>query len=159
MRAAHLRLGKLWQYDRDVVHHGKLNRYSLVFKVKKFTLAPLDLKDVHNDQLKMKKFCDGVIGKKDIIEKAERKEAISDKSQNTNDPMDYKDVFNKAPEGLPPLQSIEHQIDLVPSATIPNCPAYRSNQEETKELQRQVDELLQKGYIRESLSPCVVPVL
>ncbi|XP_012487913.1 uncharacterized protein LOC105801126 [Gossypium raimondii] len=159
MHAAHLRLGKLWQYDRDVVHHGKLNHYSLVFKGKKFTLAPLDPKDVHNDQLKMKKFCDGVIGKKDIIEKAERKEAISDKGQNTNDPIDYKDVFNKAPKDLPPLQGIEHQIDLGPSATIPNCLAYQSNPEETKELQRQVDELLQKGYIRESLSPCVVPVL
>ena len=32
-------------------------------------------------------------------------------------------------------------------------------QEETKEIQRQVQELLEKGYIRESLSPCVVPIL
>jgi hypothetical protein len=47
----------------------------------------------------------------------------------------------------------------VPGASIPNCPAYRSNPEETKELQRQVDELMTKGYIRESMSPCVVPVL
>ena len=28
-----------------------------------------------------------------------------------------------------------------------------------KEIQRQVDELLQKGFVRESLSPCSVPVL
>ena len=35
----------------------------------------------------------------------------------------------------------------------------RCNSEETKELQRQVEELLEKGYIRESLSPCAVPVL
>ncbi|KAG8472926.1 hypothetical protein CXB51_034753 [Gossypium anomalum] len=44
-------------------------------------------------------------------------------------------------------------------ATFPNRPAYRSNPEETKELQRQIFELLDKGYIRESLSPYVVPVL
>jgi len=47
----------------------------------------------------------------------------------------------------------------VPGASIPNCPAYRSNPEETKELQRQVDEVMMKGYIRESMRPCVVPLL
>ncbi|KAI5680987.1 hypothetical protein M9H77_02214 [Catharanthus roseus] len=40
---------------------------------------------------------------------------------------------------------IEHQIDLVPSAVLPNRPAYRSPLEETKELRRQVEELLSKG--------------
>ena len=47
----------------------------------------------------------------------------------------------------------------MPSATIPNQPAYRSNLEETKEHQRQVEELLNKGHVRESISPCAVPVL
>jgi len=60
---------------------------------------------------------------------------------------------------LPPLRGIEHQIDFIPEASIPNRPAYRSNPEETKELQRQVDELMEKGYIRESMSPCAVTVL
>lgn len=74
--------------------------------------------------------------------------------------QDYDDVFpEEVPHGLPPIRGIEHQIDLVPGAQIPNRPAYRSNPEETKELQRQVDELLAKGYVRESMSPCAVPVL
>ncbi|KAH9686181.1 Endonuclease [Citrus sinensis] len=73
---------------------------------------------------------------------------------------DFDDVFpNEVPNGLPPIRGIEHQIDLVPGATIPNRPAYRSNPEETKELQRQVEELLAKGYARESMSSCAVPVL
>jgi hypothetical protein len=55
------------------------------------------------------------------------------------------------------LKGIEHQIDFIPGASIPNRPAYRSNPEEMKELQRQVDELMEKGYICESahvLYPC-----
>jgi hypothetical protein len=60
---------------------------------------------------------------------------------------------------LPSIRDIEHQIDFVPEATIPNRPTYRSNPEETKELQRQVEDLMSKGYVRESMSPCAVPVL
>jgi len=74
--------------------------------------------------------------------------------------QEFDDVFPKdISNGLPPLRGIEHQIDLVPGASIPNRPAYRSNPDETKELQRQVDELMMKGYIRESMSPYGVPVL
>src|SRR5690606_2040975 len=62
------------------------------------------------------------------------------------------------PVGLPPIRGIEHQIDFVPGATLPNCPAYRTNHVETKELQKQVNELLEKGHIRESMSPCAVPI-
>ena len=47
----------------------------------------------------------------------------------------------------------------MPSVTISNRPAYRSNLEETKELQRQVEELLTKGHVKESMSPREVPVL
>ncbi|GKV11009.1 hypothetical protein SLEP1_g22298 [Rubroshorea leprosula] len=68
-------------------------------------------------------------------------------------------VSNDVPNGLPPIRGIEHQIDFIPSATIPNRPAYRSNPNETKKLQRQIKELMKKGHVRESMSPCAVPVL
>jgi hypothetical protein len=42
---------------------------------------------------------------------------------------------------------------------LPNHAPYRTNPEETKEIQRQVQELLDKGYVRESLGPCAVPVI
>jgi hypothetical protein len=74
--------------------------------------------------------------------------------------QEYADVFPKdLPPGLPPLRGIEHQIDLIPGAQLPNRAPYRTNPDETKEIQRQVQALLDKGYIRESLSPCSVPVL
>ena len=74
--------------------------------------------------------------------------------------QEFADIFpDEIPHGLPPLRGIEHQIDIIPGSQIPNRPAYRTNPEETKEIQRQVHELLQKGFVRESLSPCSVPVI
>ncbi|XP_027171685.1 uncharacterized protein LOC113771284 [Coffea eugenioides] len=74
--------------------------------------------------------------------------------------QEFKDVFpEELPKGLPPIRGIEHQIDFVPGAILPNRPAYRANPEETKEIQRQVDSLLEKDQVRESLSPCAVPVI
>ena len=74
--------------------------------------------------------------------------------------QDFDDVFSEeVPAGLPPLRGIEHQIDLIPGATLPNRAPYRTNPEEIKEIQKQVQALLDKGYIRVSLSPCAVPVI
>jgi len=52
------------------------------------------------------------------------------------------------PPGLPPMQDIQHQIDLIPGLILPNRPAYRLSPKEAEELQRQVVELLERGYIR-----------
>jgi len=41
--------------------------------------------------------------------------------------------------------SIEHQIDLVLGASLPNRPAYGTNHDETKEIESQFQELLEKG--------------
>ncbi|XP_049405104.1 uncharacterized protein LOC125868519 [Solanum stenotomum] len=72
----------------------------------------------------------------------------------------YDELFpDEMPAGLPPLRGIEHQIDFIPGSQIPNHPAYMSNPAETKELSRQVEELLERGLIKESLSPCVIPVI
>ncbi|XP_019159932.1 PREDICTED: uncharacterized protein LOC109156534 [Ipomoea nil] len=72
----------------------------------------------------------------------------------------FSDLFPKEmPKGLPPLRGIEHQIDFVPGSTLPNRPAYKTNPVEAKEIQKQVEELLEIGHIRENLSLCAIPVL
>jgi hypothetical protein len=54
----------------------------------------------------------------------------------TNLLQEFKDVFPvEIPSELPPLRGIEHQIDLIPGATLTNRAIYRTNPEETKETQ------------------------
>jgi hypothetical protein len=54
----------------------------------------------------------------------------------TNILQEFKDVFPaEIPPGLPPLRGIEHQINLIPDALLPNRATYRTNPEETKEIQ------------------------
>ena len=73
---------------------------------------------------------------------------------------EYGDVISdNVLEGLPPVRKITHQIDLIPRASFPNQAAHRMTRTETKELNRQVQELLRKGLIQEILSPCVVPIV
>ena len=62
----------------------------------------------------------------------------------------FDDVFPKdMPHGLPPIRKIEHQIDFVPGSSLPNRPAYRANPQESEEIQKQFEDLLTKGWIRE----------
>jgi hypothetical protein len=72
---------------------------------------------------------------------------------------EYMDVFPEELPGMPPEREVEFTIDLAPgTAPIARRP-YRMAAPELIELKRQLDELLQKGYIRPSSSPWGAPVL
>ncbi|XP_027103064.1 uncharacterized protein [Coffea arabica] len=74
--------------------------------------------------------------------------------------QEFENVFpDEISNGLPPLRGIEHQIDFILGTSLPNRPAYKMDPEETNEIQRQVDELLERGWARESMSPCAVLVI
>ena len=61
--------------------------------------------------------------------------------------------------GLPPQREIEFSIDIVLGATLASITPYRMALVELKELKLQLQELLEKGFIRLSVSPWGAPVL
>src|SRR5215203_3060375 len=216
MQACSLLLGRPWQFDRESVHNGKTNQYSLVHDGKKIGLKPMTPEQILKDDLarasrvknEEKLKSENQIVAADFVPhktntKSDSNHAteirlknpcllaskydIAELDVNTtqcyaiickevlfsfedmppslppavaNLLQEFIDVFPQdVPPGLPPIRGIEHQIDLIPGATLPNRAPYRTNPQETKEIQQQVQALLDKGYIRVSLSPCVVPVI
>ena len=177
MDACHILLGRPWQFDRDVVHKGRANEYELNYKGKRIVLKPMASNEIRSMVTKQGKRSSFTLfaTENDVKHAIEDGEMVymliakESKQGEIETPLkhqleavlnEYDDVFpNELPRGLPPIRGIEHQIDLIPGTPLPNKAAYRCNPEETKELQRQIEELMSMGYVRESLSPCAVPAL
>ncbi|KAL6322061.1 hypothetical protein AAG906_003461 [Vitis piasezkii] len=66
---------------------------------------------------------------------------------------DYPDVFLEDLLGLPPERKVEFTIDLAPGTTPISKAPYRMAPMELKEFKIQLQELLDKGFIRPSVSP------
>ncbi|GKB65023.1 putative reverse transcriptase domain-containing protein [Tanacetum coccineum] len=71
----------------------------------------------------------------------------------------FPEVFLEELPGLPPPRQAEFRIDLVPGAAPVARAPYRLAPSEMKELSIQLQELLEKGFIRPSSSPWGAPVL
>ena len=72
---------------------------------------------------------------------------------------DFSDVFLNDLLGLLPDREVEFTIDLVPGTTPISKAPYRMAPIELKKLKVQLQELLDKGFIRPSVSPWGAPVL
>ena len=66
---------------------------------------------------------------------------------------EFQDVFPEDFPGLPPDREVEFSIELVPGTTPISKTPYRMTLAELKELKEQLQELLDKSFIRPSVSP------
>nr|KYP36068.1 Transposon Ty3-G Gag-Pol polyprotein [Cajanus cajan] len=174
MEACHILLGRPWKFDKKTMHNGLTNEITFTHREKKFVLHPLSSQQVAEDQAQMKLKREKISKQTLLIQQPYFiilcKGTLSCTATSSGHETlpkgvkillkEFDDLFPpEGPMGLPPLRGIEHQIDLVHEASLPNRPAYRTNPQETKEIESQVQELLEKGWVRKSLSPCAVPML
>ncbi|XP_047165935.1 uncharacterized protein LOC124835101, partial [Vigna umbellata] len=88
----------------------------------------------------------------------ERTSVIGSK-ERTSIVEEFSDVFPDEIPGLPPAREVEFTIDLVTTATPISVQPYRMAPAELVELKKQIEELMDKQFIRPSVSPWGAPVL
>jgi hypothetical protein len=72
---------------------------------------------------------------------------------------EYRDVFPEGLPGMPPDRDIEFSIELLPGTAPISKRPHRMDVKDLVELKKQIEELLEKGFIRPSSSPWGAPVL
>eukprot|EP00253_Pinus_taeda_P011709 PITA_11709 len=161
-------------FDQKAIHDGRKNTYTLEKNGNKHTL--LSLKDDANKGaprsivmlMSGKKLLQEVRKGEEMYFVVIGRPKVILTSTNLDDlPQEIKTLLNgfvdiivdEFPNALPPIKSISHHIDLIPRASLPNKAVYILTPQENAKVGRQVQELMDKGLIRESLSPCVVPTI
>ncbi|XP_020691225.2 uncharacterized protein LOC110105887 [Dendrobium catenatum] len=176
MDVCHLILGRPWQFDVGAIYDGRANTYTLEWKGKRLRLLP------HSSTVDSKKesarpALHVVTGNGLLASCKENaplfaliiRESAPDHNSSYDKAMEqelignllkqFQDVLTDAVTTLPPLHSLQHQIDFVPGSTLPNLPHHRLSPTEHQILQELVDDLLKNQLIQPSLSPCAVPAL
>mgnify|MGYP004637807399 CR=1 FL=1 len=72
---------------------------------------------------------------------------------------EFSDIFLDDLPGLPPNREIEFGIDVLPGTTLISKALYQVTLMELHELKIQLQELLDKGFFKPSISPWGIPVL
>ena len=72
---------------------------------------------------------------------------------------DFPNVFLDELSRLPQYREVDFEIETIPGAAPISIALYRMAPLELKELKKQIEKLLEKGFIRPSTSPWGAPVL
>lgn len=73
--------------------------------------------------------------------------------------QDFSNFFPSEITEQPPKREVEFSIDLVPGVTPISITLYRMAPVELKELKKQIEDLLERNFIRPSVLPWGAPVL
>ncbi|XP_026416146.1 uncharacterized protein LOC113311530 [Papaver somniferum] len=164
MNATHLLLGRPWKYDVRAVHNFFENTYTFYKKGKQKVLHPSRSSSVIKEHSADKTSAlvatiSRCLHSTNTLSSHEyRKSMIAVPVQVQPLLSKYSELFPKElPVTLPPLRDIQHCIDFIPGASLPNQAHYRLIRTENEILQGQVNDLLCKGLIRPSNSPCACP--
>jgi hypothetical protein len=174
MDVSHLLLGIPWKYDRNVVHDGRMNTYTLEKNGRTHMLLPIKDKEVKPEVSNIVLLMSG----KELLTEVKKKEdpqffvvrkprivltstRVDDLPEEVQELLEeFADiVVDELPRSLPPMRSVSHHIDVIPGASFSNKATYKLTPQENDEVKRQVQELLDKGLVRESLSSCAVPTV
>ena len=70
---------------------------------------------------------------KQVLNVEEEKKPVEHPVEVTEILEEFSSIMPKnLPEGLPPIKDIQHHIDLIPGASLPNLPHYRMNPKESE---------------------------
>ena len=75
------------------------------------------------------------------------------------DVVDAHHEMFQEPIGLPPKREIQHEIQFQQDCPLLNIDMYRMSIMENAEIKRQIKDMLDKGLIRPSTSPCGSPIV
>eukprot|EP00253_Pinus_taeda_P020323 PITA_20323 len=163
-----------FQIGRKVTHDGVLNCYKFEKDGVRHTLVPIreekEAAEVNETKALLmsgKQFLKQVENNEINYAVVKKTRTVLLQTEITDLPIEIQQmleeftdiVVDDLPDKLPPKRSISHHIDFIPGANLPNKAAYRMSHKDNEEIRKQVQELLDKGLIRESLSPCAVPIV
>jgi hypothetical protein len=151
MDVCHLLLGRPWQYDRNVVHDGRMNTYTLEKNGRTHMLLPIKDKEVKPEVSNTVLLMSGkelltevkkkedpqffVVRKPRIVLTSTRVDDLPDEIQELLE--EFADIMvDELPHSLPPMRSVSHHIDLIPGASFPNKAAYRLTPQENEEVKK-----------------------
>jgi len=160
-------LGNLYLYDRKAIFHRHENKYHLfkdgVEYIVRAHRKKLNLSLVNAGKMKRlvnssNNFLLVMIKPKNDIDNEAFKGCDSKLKYKLVDVVNQYDEMFQEPEGLLSKRGIQHEILLQQDCPLPNIGMYKMFVMESAEIKKKIQDLLNKGIIRPSSSPCASPI-